>query len=55
MPLSDAQWARTEPLLPDRMPKRGGRWRDHRQVIDAIAWTFRTGSQLGRRLHLSRP
>ncbi|MFI6151383.1 IS5 family transposase [Kitasatospora sp. NPDC051170] len=45
VPLSDAQWARIEPLLPDRTPKRGGRWRDHRQVIDAIAWKFRTGAQ----------
>ncbi|MFJ6836170.1 IS5 family transposase [Streptomyces sp. NPDC091209] len=45
MPLTDAQWARIEPLLPDRTPKRGGRWRDHRQVIDAIAWKFQTGSQ----------
>ncbi|MPY34162.1 transposase, partial [Streptomyces adustus] len=33
VPLSDAQWARIEPLLPDRTPKRGGRWRDHRLVI----------------------
>ncbi|MGW4897375.1 transposase [Kitasatospora sp. NPDC004240] len=23
----------------------GGRWRDHWQVIDAIAWKFQTGSQ----------
>ncbi len=45
MPLADAQWARIEPLLPDRTPKRGGRWRDHRQVIDAIGWKFQTGSQ----------
>ncbi|QNA71997.1 transposase [Streptomyces sp. So13.3] len=30
---------------PDRTPRRGGRWRDHRQVIDAIAWKFQTGSQ----------
>ncbi|WP_408645820.1 IS5 family transposase [Streptomyces odonnellii] len=44
VPLTDAQWARIEPLLPDRTPRRGGRWRDHRQVIDAIAWKFRTGS-----------
>jgi transposase len=42
--LSDAVWARIEPLLPDRTPRRGGRWRDHRQVIEAIAWRFRTGS-----------
>lgn len=45
VPLSDAQWARIEPLLPDRAPKRGGRWRDHREVIDAIAFRFQTGTQ----------
>ncbi|NEC31892.1 transposase [Streptomyces rubrogriseus] len=31
-------------MLPDRTPKRGGRWRDHRQVIDAIAFKYRTGT-----------
>ncbi|MGW7529069.1 transposase [Streptomyces sp. NPDC054783] len=45
MSLTDAHWARIEPLLPDRKPKRGGRWRDHREVIDAIAFKFRTGTQ----------
>lgn len=45
MSLTDAQWARIELLLPDRTPRRGGPWRDHRQVIDAIAWKFQTGSQ----------
>ncbi|WP_373303848.1 IS5 family transposase [Streptomyces cavourensis] len=44
MSLTDAQWARIEPLLPDRKPGRGGRWRDHRQVIDAIAFKYRTGT-----------
>ncbi|WP_394298395.1 IS5 family transposase [Streptomyces rimosus] len=44
MSLTDAQWARSEPLLPDRRPRRGGRWRDHRQVIDAIAFKYRTGT-----------
>ncbi|MFE2586415.1 transposase [Streptomyces sp. NPDC059378] len=44
MSLTDAEWARTEPLLPDRTPWRGGRWRDHRQVIDAIAFKYRTGT-----------
>ncbi|WP_328558426.1 IS5 family transposase [Streptomyces sp. NBC_00358] len=43
--LTDAQWARIEPLLPDRTPQRGGRWRDHREVIDAIAFKFQTGTQ----------
>ncbi|MFC8327226.1 IS5 family transposase [Streptomyces olivaceus] len=47
VPLTEAQWARIEPLLPDRTPRRGGRWRDHREVIDAIAWKFQTGSQWG--------
>ncbi|MDX3568545.1 IS5 family transposase [Streptomyces sp. ID05-47C] len=42
--LTDAQWARIEPLLPDRTPRRGGRWRDHRLVIDAIAFKYRTGT-----------
>ncbi|WCN04078.1 IS5 family transposase [Streptomyces sp. M92] len=45
VPLTDAQWARNEPLLPDRTPKRGGRWRDHREVIDAVAYKFQTGTQ----------
>ncbi|WP_413252834.1 transposase [Streptomyces brevispora] len=45
VPSSDAQWARIEPLLPDRTPRRGGRWRDHREMIDAIACKFQTGSQ----------
>jgi transposase len=42
--LSDDMWARIEPLLPDRTPRRGGRWRDHRLVVEAICWRFRTGS-----------
>ncbi|MFH9349644.1 transposase [Kitasatospora sp. NPDC017646] len=36
--------AAAEPLLPERTPKRGRRWRDHRQVIDAIAFKYRTGT-----------
>jgi transposase len=42
--LTDEMWARLEPLLPDRTPQRGGRWRDHREVLEAIIWRFRTGS-----------
>ena len=37
-------WARIEPLLPDRARRRGGRWSDHRPVVEAICWRFRTGS-----------
>ncbi|MFF5390393.1 IS5 family transposase [Streptomyces sp. NPDC013012] len=44
MSLTDAQRGRIEPLLPDRTPRRGGRWRDHRLVIDAIAFKYRTGT-----------
>ncbi|MBF9072845.1 IS5 family transposase [Streptacidiphilus sp. NEAU-YB345] len=43
--MTDTQRARIEALLPDRTPKRGGRWRDHREVIDAIAWKIQTGAQ----------
>jgi transposase len=42
--LSDVMWARLEPLLPDRTPRRGGQWIDHREVVEAIIWRFRTGS-----------
>jgi transposase len=41
--VSDSTWAVLEPLLPDRMPRRGGRWRDHRQVIEGIAFKYRVG------------
>lgn len=42
--ISDESWEWLEPLLPDRTPRRGGRWRDHREVLEAIAWRYRTGS-----------
>ena len=42
--VSDEAWAWMEPLLPSSVGRRGGRWRDHRQVIEAIAWKYRTGS-----------
>src|SRR4051812_49571560 len=41
--LTDTAWARIEPLLP-ATGGRGGRWRDHRQVINAILWQARTGA-----------
>ena len=42
--LTDGMWDQLEPLLPDRSPKRGGRWRDHREVVEAIIWRFPAGS-----------
>ena len=45
--LTDAQWAKIEPLLP-RLPRspRGGRpWVGHRAVIDGILWVLKTGAR----------
>lgn len=41
--LSDAQWARIEPLMPCSEGQRGRPFRDHRQVIEGIIFRFRTG------------
>jgi transposase len=40
--LSDAEWARLEPLLPPH-PRQGHRWNDHRVVIDGIFHRVRAG------------
>src|SRR6266571_6115892 len=40
--LTDAGWARLEPLLPAH-PRQGHRWNDHRVVIDGIFCRVRTG------------
>nr|WP_246250097.1 IS5 family transposase [Actinomadura litoris] len=40
--LTDAQWAVIEPLLPVN-GKPGGRWSDHRRVINGILFRARTG------------
>ena len=40
--LTDDQWAKLEPLLPDRTPIRGGRWMDHRKVIKGVLWGTRS-------------
>lgn len=42
--LTDEQFRVLEPLLPDRTPRRGGRWMDHRQVINGVLWRTRTGA-----------
>lgn len=41
--LTDTAWAQIEPLLPAGR-RRGGQWRDHRQVINGILWKIRTGA-----------
>lgn len=40
--LTDKAWQHIEPLLP--INGNGRRWRDHRQVINAILWKLRTGA-----------
>lgn len=42
--LSDAAWARIEPLMPAASPRGGRPFQDHRRVVEGIAWRFRTGS-----------
>jgi transposase len=41
--LTDRAWAQLAPLLPSNQ-HRGGRWRDHRRVINGILWKLRTGA-----------
>ncbi len=41
--LSDADWARLEPLLPSSAGVRGRPIRDHRQVLEGIVFRYRTG------------
>jgi transposase len=41
--LTDLEWARLEPLLPDRTPRRGGRWAEHRMVVNGVFWRTRCG------------
>src|SRR5215212_2075039 len=41
--LTDKAWEQIAPLLPEN-DRRGGRWRDHRQVINGILWKLRTGA-----------
>jgi len=43
--LTDQEWERLGPLLPDADPQRGGRWRDHRQVINGILWRTANGAK----------
>ena len=42
--LTDAQWARIEPLMPSSIGQRGRPFRDHRQVVEGIVYRLRTGT-----------
>lgn len=41
--LTDVAWQRIEPLLPAQ-PARGGRWLDHRTVLNGMLWKLATGA-----------
>ena len=41
--LTDEAWAQIAPLMPEN-GRRGGRWRDHRTVVNGILRKLRTGA-----------
>jgi transposase len=41
--LANVAWAQIAPLMPENR-RRGGRWRDHRTVVNGILWKLRTGA-----------
>jgi transposase len=42
--LTDQAWEAIEPLLPRNDGRRGGRFREHRTVLNGILWVMRTGA-----------
>lgn len=43
--LSDEQYELVADLLPRGFQRVGGRWKDHRQVLNGIFWILHTGAQ----------
>jgi transposase len=41
--LGDARWAQIADLMP-RNRGRGGRWRDHRRIVNGLFWKLTTGA-----------
>ena len=41
--LTDEAWRQIAPLLPEN-GRPGGRWREHRTVVNAILWKLRSGA-----------
>ncbi|MGP3992077.1 IS5 family transposase [Streptomyces sp. 3N207] len=41
--LTDRQWDRIRPLLPSSTGRRGRPWADHRRMVEAIVYRYRTG------------
>src|SRR5881227_3510839 len=42
--LTDEQWELIEDLFPENAHHRGGQWKDHRMMLNAIFWWLRTGA-----------
>ena len=42
--ISDELWTVLEPVMPQDAGRPGRPWNDHRTMLEAIAWRFRTGS-----------
>lgn len=42
--IDDRAWVLIEPLLPVSTGRRGGQYRDHRTVVGAVVWKYRTGA-----------
>jgi transposase len=42
--LTDAQWAKLEPLLPPQRPTTGRPGKDHRTLVNAMLWRLDTGA-----------
>jgi len=41
--ITEDEWERLRPMLPPMTGTRGGRWRDHRQVLNGILFRTRSG------------
>lgn len=42
--LSDQEWSEIADFFPPRPPKRGGRWKDDRTLLNGVFWRLRTGA-----------
>jgi transposase len=42
--LTDDQWALVAEFFPPRPPRRGGRWKDDRLMLNGIFWRLNTGA-----------
>jgi transposase len=43
--LTDSQWQAIEPLLPQKSPRGGRPWKDHRTMINGMLWIEKSGGR----------